>query len=498
MWRLHSEVCRVARKRSSFLMRTLCVLQGNEIHALNTKLTSATMLACRVLPRWLPVSSTRVISTRPAGLSNSVGLRDVPAGHIIPPRTARFDDSLFDVDATQARLTQQRQQADSELAQADADSAEPSDGQDASTESPQQTRYYDGSEAVDSELWRSSARKLDRDGALAASFLPQEAAEAMFVIRTLNGEVSRVIDAARGNASAAALRFTFWRDLVTRAAAGRGHPHPISVPLGVVMARFDLTERYFHRLIDARAEDAMMRAESSSSPNVEEQEAGLDVPMTAGQTSGVYRAQTIEDVEEYADATEGSLGLLALETLGIRDSAEAAAAAGYVGRAVVIANLLRGLRVHSALGQVYLPAEVTDAHELSPGDIYGVFRRVAQEREKLSRAKEAGVTVRGGGGPERGNNVVGSSGEAASTHERLQAACYDFAVAGYDNLRAARELSGHLPKNAPAALLTAVPATSWYDHFQRLQFDPCHPNLVPAGQLSVIARMGWCWVRGTF
>ncbi|KAA0153913.1 hypothetical protein FNF27_07143 [Cafeteria roenbergensis] len=344
-------------------------------------------------------------------------------------------------------------------------------------------RRYDGSEAVDAELWRNTARKRDRDGALAASFLPQEAAEAMYLLRCLNSDVSRVLDSARGNAAAAAMRFQFWHDLVSRAAAGRGHPHPMAVPLSVVMARFDLTERYLHRLIDARAQDAAMRVGDS----------GGD----AAAGGGSYRPQTLEDLEEYADATEGSLALLALETLGVRGNAAAEAAAGYVSRSVVLANTVRGMRLHASMGQLYLPTEVTDAHDLSPAALLRVFRLVARERDVQSNAKRLGATERGGD-PAHGNRTVGANDDAVRQHERVVACAYDVAVAAHDNLQAAEALAGQVPKTAAAALLTAVPARAWLKHFEAIGFDPCSPDMAPRNQLAVMARLYWHWARGTY
>lgn len=409
---------------------------------------------------------------------------------VFAPRRGVFDESLIDLEGSEARSQQRAAQEEHEKGaspSAPAADAGASFEEAAAAEgmSPEEAaaakRRYDGSEAVDAELWRNTARKRDRDGALAASFLPEDAAEAMYLLRCLNSDVSRVLDSARGNAAAAAMRFQFWHDLVSRAAAGRGHPHPMAVPLSVVMARFNLTERYLHRLIDARAQDAAMRVGDS----------GTDA------TGGSYRPQTLEDLEEYADATEGSLALLALETLGVRGNAAAEAAAGYVSRSAVLANTVRGMRLHASMGQLYLPTEVTDAHDLSPAALLRVFRLVARERDVQSNAKRLGATERGGA-PAHGNRTVGANDDAVKQHERVVACAYDVAVAAHDNLQAAEALAGQVPKEAAAALLTAVPTRAWLKHFEAIGFDPCSPDMAPRNQLAVMARLYWHWARGTY
>jgi len=400
----------------------------------------------------------------------------------LPPRKGVFDDSIFETQAPprwEPEHGGDRGEAPVAAAGEGRAETEAAAG-DAAGEVP---GMYDGSEAVDAELWRKTARERDRDGALAAAFLPPAAAEAMFVLRCLNSEVARVLDATRGNGGAAALRFQFWHDLVTRAGAGRGHPHPISVPLSIVMARFGLTERYLHRLIDARAQDAAMR--SGDGPD-------------GGGGGSAHRPQTLEDVEEYADATEGSLALLALETLGAGGSAEAEAAAGYVARATVMSNLIRGMRVHASMGQIYVPAELTDAHDVSPSSLLRVFRLASKQAEVSARAEELGGRDRGGAGPPTGNRTVGPSDEAALAHDRVVACAYDFAVAANDNLRAARELRADVDPVALPALLTAVPTGVWLRHFEGIGFDPCSPKLVPRGHLGVTARLWLSRLRGTY
>jgi phytoene/squalene synthetase len=368
----------------------------------------------------------------------------------IPPRTARYEPVEMKME----------------------DLSKPSDGP-ASPPLREPVPFFDGSEAVDEDYWRETARKRDRDGSLAAAVMPKEHAEAMFLVRALNAEVAAVFDNARGNANAMDLRFQFWRDLVHRAARGRGHPHPMSVPLSIVMRRFSLTEQYLLRLIDARATDASHRLTLSDE---------------------AARPQTIEDVEAYADATEGSVLLLALEVMGVRSHPEAETAAGYVGRAVTIANLIRGMWVHASLGQTYLPNEMLEAHKLSSSEVFRLFRAIGRERSLERAAKSQGIAPHSK--PANDPNVLSSVELLAPTHDKLSAVCFEFATAGHDNLLVARKQS--VPRDAALALLPAVPAAVWYDHFQTIGFDPTHPHIAPRGYLGILARLVWHRWMGTF
>ena len=68
--------------------------------------------------------------------------------------------------------------------------------------------------AFDPTKLRETVRRGDYEGYLCGLFMPSASREAYFAIRALNIEVAGVRDAARGNAQAAHMRMTFWRDFV--------------------------------------------------------------------------------------------------------------------------------------------------------------------------------------------------------------------------------------------------------------------------------------------
>ena len=68
-----------------------------------------------------------------------------------------------------------------------------------------------------------------------------------------------------------------------------------------------------------------------------------------------------------------SLLYLALEAAGVRDT-HADHCASHIGKAAGIVTAIRGMAVHAALEQTYIPRDVLRSHGLSPMDVVGYMR----------------------------------------------------------------------------------------------------------------------------
>src|SRR6185312_7648723 len=108
--------------------------------------------------------------------------------------------------------------------------------------------------------------------------------------------------------------------------------HEVATPLAEAIAAHGLSKAHFTALLDARAQDME------------------EVP-----------PESLAALENYAAATSGSLILLALEALGVRDT-KAAAAGRAVGIAYALTGLLAAAPFHAQRRRLYLPATLTAEH----------------------------------------------------------------------------------------------------------------------------------------
>ena len=181
---------------------------------------------------------------------------------------------------------------------------------------------------------REKLRSADYEAYLCGSLLPSQARDSFFTLRALNAELASVREAARGNAATGRMRMAFWRDLVDKAFSGAAAgasgatAHPLFEPLKACLGRHKHTRRWLERLIDARDSDL-----DGSAP------------------------VSVAELEAFSEATHASLLYLSLEALGVRDL-HADHAASHIGKALGIANVLRGFPLHARLGLRYMPEEV--------------------------------------------------------------------------------------------------------------------------------------------
>lgn len=177
-------------------------------------------------------------------------------------------------------------------------------------------------------------RQFDRDRYLTALFAPRVRREALFALYAFNLEIARIAEATE-EPLIGEIRLQWWRDVIAGAYEGGDrvpHQHAVAECLQAAIVTYDLTQRHFDRLLDARLFDYARRAPAD-----------------------------FEELQAYGAATSGGLQCLALEILGVRNNARAVEAAEAVGLAWALTGLLRAVPFHGRAGRLYLPADLLGA-----------------------------------------------------------------------------------------------------------------------------------------
>ncbi len=160
-------------------------------------------------------------------------------------------------------------------------------------------------------------------------------------------------------------------------------------------------------------------------------------------------------LEAYAEETSACLVYLALQILGV-DAAPAWTAGRHAGIAGALAGLLRAVRFHAAAKRRYLPRDLGEAAGLRIGDLF----------------------------------ELRSSPALCQVAEQI-AAC------AREHLRAARALTGQVPKAARPALLGATLADQALARLARAGYDPFADRLRdPAPGRAW--RLAWASLRGRY
>ena len=179
-------------------------------------------------------------------------------------------------------------------------------------------------------------RAADRDRYLATLFAPESDRAALFALYAFNVEVARVREAAR-EALPGEIRLQWWREVVGGERHDEAAANPVAAALLATIERHGLAPETLIDLIDAHRFDL------------------YDAPMAR-----------VADLEAYATKTASAVIALAAQILGAGRDEPAAEPAGI---ACGIAGLLQALPRHAARGQVFLPAEFLDRHQVSVADI---------------------------------------------------------------------------------------------------------------------------------
>jgi phytoene synthase len=201
-------------------------------------------------------------------------------------------------------------------------------------------------------------RATDRDRFIASLFAPAEHRGAVYALYAFNSEVTRVREAAR-EPLPGEIRLQWWSDVINRERDDEARANPVASALLTTIERYRLSSAKLIDLVEARRFDL------------------YDDPMA-----------TLADLEAYASKTSSALFALAAQILAGADVEAVSAPAGI---AFAIAGLLRAFPRHAARGQLYVPMELLDRHQVRPHDIFagrssaGLQAALAELRDVGSR-----------------------------------------------------------------------------------------------------------------
>jgi phytoene/squalene synthetase len=169
---------------------------------------------------------------------------------------------------------------------------------------------------------------VDPDRYFSALFAPVEHRPFLYALYALNHELARVGESVH-EPMLGYIRLQWWRDALQDARAGRPRRHEVVEAMTAVLASRDVPLRLFEQMIDARA---------------------LDLSDGA--------SLTLNDLEDYLDATSGNLMRIASLILG-REEAGGALARD-AGVAYGLVGIVRAVAFHASLGKLFLPHELLD------------------------------------------------------------------------------------------------------------------------------------------
>lgn len=190
-------------------------------------------------------------------------------------------------------------------------------------------------------------READKDRYLANLFAPQEKRHHLNALYALSAEVSGIRDKVT-DPMPGEIRMQWWMDALSGKANGEIAANPIVAATRDTIDRFSLPRKPLVDMVDARVFDL------------------YDDPMP-----------TLQDLVGYAGETCSALMQLAAIVLNDGDPPSTSDIAGHGGVAVTMARILVALPHHVARGQVFIPLDILDAHDLTRDDI--VTRRTTPQ-----------------------------------------------------------------------------------------------------------------------
>lgn len=248
----------------------------------------------------------------------------------------------------------------------------------------------------------------DKDRFLATLFAPPKYRRALYALYAFNLEVARTRELAR-EPMPGEIRLQWWRDALGGAGRGEVEAHPVAAALRDVVVRYRLPPRMLLELIDARSFDL------------------YDEPMAS-----------VSDLERYAMQTSSALIELAARILCDGRDPGANDLARHGGIAYATVGLLRALPIHSARGQLYLPADLLQRHGAAAADALS------------------------------GNATTG-----------LRAVLADLRLQARHHLGAARGLLDGAPPEIAPALLPVALVRPALDRMERRGYRPFQPGELP-------------------
>ncbi len=193
--------------------------------------------------------------------------------------------------------------------------------------------------------------------ACALLFVPEEGKDAIRLIRSFQQELHQVAVGTR-ETEAARIRLAWWGEEISRIRHGSA-AHPIGTSLVGLSARYALDMNYFS-----------------------------DVLLACQCDLEQIRYEALDALKEYCDRFEGSVAKLVAQILcNEQPDTDVLNAAGCIGRAMRMTDIIRDFRNHIALGRIYLPDEwLTD---------YGIEKATLREPENERRAATLLKRLRG-------------------------------------------------------------------------------------------------------
>ena len=251
-------------------------------------------------------------------------------------------------------------------------------------------------DAGHADICAAQVRRHDHDRYLCTLFAPRAARPALFALYAFNLEIARIPESV-SEAMLGEIRLQWWREAIESIDAGEPRDHPV---VHALAARLKA-------IMDARAFDLEDRP-----------------------------PEDMAALESYAAGTSAELFALALEALGVDDTA-AALAARHVGIAWALTGLIRAIGFHGRARRLYLPADLAVTAGLHSEDVFSgrdtpALRAVVRQVADVARA----------------------------------------------HLRDARADAKSVPRRALPALLPGVLATGYLARIDRADHNPFDPRLV--------------------
>ncbi|HET9017392.1 MAG TPA: phytoene/squalene synthase family protein [Thermomicrobiaceae bacterium] len=198
----------------------------------------------------------------------------------------------------------------------------------------------------------------------AARFLPADLRQPVTVLYAFSRTLDDLVDEPHGAnpPAVAGAELDAWRTWLERGREGRVPREPLGAALAGVIERFQIPTGYLVDLVDGLAEDLTLR----------------DVADTAA-------------LRRYCYGVAATVGLAMAHVLGAT-SPPALAAAGDLGTAMQLTNILRDVGADLGRGRLYLPADVLARCGLSRSDVEELAARGAGPDDRLRAVMRAQLT----------------------------------------------------------------------------------------------------------
>lgn len=176
----------------------------------------------------------------------------------------------------------------------------------------------------------------DRDRWLSCMFAPAALRPRLHALYAFSLEIARVRETV-SDPMPGEIRMQWWVDAIEGEARGDVRAHPVAAALIDTIRAFSLPRAAFTDLVEARRFDL------------------YDEPMA-----------DLRELETYCGRTASALFRLASIILAEGAEPGGADAAGFAGVAYALTGLMRSFPWLAARGQIYMPAEMLEAHGVTP------------------------------------------------------------------------------------------------------------------------------------